>query len=170
MFLSPDTPILDISQINIEKIRAFIIKLLDVHTLEIDDPFALNIYNKGIRPRYSGVDKMDVEDSTLNNWFIDRSTADIYRLTTASEEQFERYLDLVDLEASQTLLKLGSIAAKYDLYPADYNENGIKKITDAAEREHFEKFFLDGVVLNSAFQLLAGVYYQIHGKLYVIKT
>ncbi len=171
MFLFADNAILDASQLkDMVKARALISKLLCAHYLEIHNPFAIHIYDKGIRPYCPGVNKNDVEDSTLNSWFIHRLTADIYRLSIASKEQFERYLDLIDRKSSQALLELGSIAVKYDLYPTDYNENGSKIIADPAEREHFEKCFLNEAVLNSAFEVLAYIYFRIHGQLYAVKT
>ncbi len=170
MFFSHDNPPIEVSELKDKvKTKGFISKILDGQYLETNNPLAVKLYNNGVKPEYPTADNND-HASILNDWFIDRMTSDIHYLITASEEQYERFLDQVDLKSTRALFELGSIAAKYDLYPADYNENGIKKITDAAEREQFEKYFLNEAVLNSAFEILAYVYFKIFGSLYVVKT
>jgi hypothetical protein len=97
-------------------------------------------------------------------------TRDLYQLAEVSEAEYERFLDLLDLKSSRALLQLGQIAAKYDLYPSDYTPGNLSRISDADDRRDFEKHFLEEAFLNSAFTILAGVFYYVHGKLYPLKT
>lgn len=152
------------------KIRAWLEQLLYHYDLEVSTPLASYIYTQGVRPEYRGIDLELINQPTLMAWFSSRLTLDIYTLARAAEPDYERFLDLLDLQSAQTLLQLGQIAAKYNLFPLDYTPNNLSRINDTADRRDFEKNFLEEAVLSSAFQVLAGVFYYVHGKLYPIKT
>jgi len=151
-----------------KKIRAWLERLAE--KLEIANPLAADAYASGLRPEYPERNTPGREESALKDWFINSLTLDIYHLGQADEPEFESYLDRLDFNSSRALLELGSIAARYNLHPAEYTESGLSIITDDAQRESFRKHFLDEAVLNSSFQVLAELYYRIHGKLYSIKT
>jgi hypothetical protein len=153
---------------NPSQIRAWLLELMQAYPLEISTPLALAIYAGGVRP--DGNNYETLGQATLLDYFISQVTRDLYQLAEVSEAEYERFLDLLDLKSSRALLQLGQIAAKYDLYPSDYTPGNLSRISDADDRRDFEKHFLEEAFLNSAFTILAGVFYYVHGKLYPLKT
>ncbi|NLO21206.1 MAG: hypothetical protein GX119_04315 [Syntrophomonadaceae bacterium] len=152
------------------QIRTWLEELMQAYPVEISTPLASYIYARGVRPEYAGINKRIIKQATLMDWFIGRMTLDIYQLARTPEAEYEHFLDLLDLKSSQALLQLGQIAVNYDLYPCDYNESNLSRINCADARLAFERSFLEEAVLNSAFAILAGIFYYVHGKLYPVKT
>lgn len=154
------------------KIKNFVQNIVNEYPLEIHQPFAVLIFEEGIRPQHPVVHEKQIQEQqlTLCEWFIDQAEADISMLHPAGPIGFEKLLDQIDRQISSSLLEYGTIAVKYDLYPFQYRAEGVNQITNCQEAQIFKKHFLTETVLKSEFEIITFIYYQLWGKLYAVKT
>lgn len=152
-------------------VRKFVQEIVTGYPLVIHLPFVNEIFAEGILPRHPIIHTDLIHDQhTLNNWFVDQASADIFMLQPAVPQRFEYLLDQIDRQISRSLLEYGTIAARYDLYPYQYGKEGLKKIQSDQEVQVFKENFLTEAVLNSEFEIITMIYYQLWGILYAVKT
>ncbi len=172
LFASPSPRFSLMMMGNSYKIKYFVQNIVNEYPLEIHQPFAVFIFEEGIRPQHPVIHEKQIREQhlTLCEWFIDQAEADISMVHPAGPIGFEKLLDQIDRQISSSLLEYGTIAVKYDLYPSQYGAGGVKKIKNFQDVQIFKKHFLTEAVLKTEFEIITFIYYQLWGKLYAVKT
>ncbi len=111
----------------------------------------------------------DKKFDNLSDWFVAKLTQDIKKLKTASQSEFEDFLDKLGEAGNKTLITAGELAVKYNLnFDKFVYENEIQKIPAGKERNLFKKNFLDDNVIGAEQRILGWLYHEWFGDWYKI--
>lgn len=168
-FLHPDTPKLQSDDfLEPTKITALVDWYSTNYPLSIHTLLANGITGHGHLPQHPR--SHPFKEGGMLDWLLLALILDLSSCYPPDPVSMERLLDELDLASSQALLKLGSVAIKYDLFPNDYTVEGLSRINEGADQTCFLKNLITEALLDSEFQVVSTIFFQKFARLYQVKT
>jgi hypothetical protein len=131
----------------------------------------LTLFAEGYRPQLALACDVTADPvfADLRTYFARRLFIDLSSIELSGEEELRRFLDKIGDASDKTTTRVCEIAESHDLdiMGRFVFEKEIVKIPAGAEREELKRNWLNDAFLSTELRVLAWVYHELFGRLYV---
>ena len=132
----------------------------------------VSLFTEGHRPRVGiphDPEAVGKRFESLQAYFVRKLYLDLHALQPLREPTFQKFVDDVGDSSDVTIMCAGDLAATYNLNIQGQFafEKELTKVPAGPERARFKQCWLNDAVLGTELRMLARIYRELFGKVYV---